>query len=183
MNCTRRSFLQGSLATLFVGGLNLPLFASSVKKNLIIISLRGGMDGLTAVPVIGDPMLKKYRSELLLDEKIKLNSDFGLHPKLSTLHELWKLGKASVVHATSIPYTQRSHFDGQNLMQSGGIVPYKEKTGWLGRGLKLANLDGSGLALSLPMPLLLRGIEQNNNFYPAHNSMPRREIVNKLRSA
>ena len=183
MNCTRRSFLQGSLATLFVGGLNLPLFASSVKKNLIIISLRGGMDGLTAVPVIGDPMLKKYRSELLLDEKIKLNSDFGLHPKLSTLHELWKLGKASVVHATSIPYTQRSHFDGQNLMQSGGIVPYKEKTGWLGRGLKLANLDDSGLALSLPMPLLLRGIEQNNNFYPAHNSMPRREIVNKLRSA
>ena len=182
MNCTRRSFLQGSFATLFLGGLNLPLFASSVKKNLIIISLRGGMDGLTAVPVIGDPKLKKYRSELLLDEKLNLNSDFGLHPKLKTLHNLWKIGKASVVHATSIPYTQRSHFDGQNLMETGGIIPYKEKTGWLGRGLKLADLDGSGLALTLPMPLLLRGIEQNNNFYPAHNIMPREEIVRKLRS-
>ena len=183
MNCTRRSFLQGSLATLFVGGLNLPLLAASVKKNLVIISLRGGMDGLTAVPVIGDPKIKSYRSELLLDQKLKLNSDFGFHPKLSTLHNLWKKGKASVVHATSIPYTQRSHFDGQNLMETGGLVPYREKTGWLGRGLKLANLDGSGLALTLPMPLLLRGIEQNNNFYPAHNSMPRIEIVKKLRTA
>ena len=73
MNCTRRSFLQGSLATLFVGGLNLPLLAASVKKNLVIISLRGGMDGLTAVPVIGDPKIKSYRSELLLDQKLKLN--------------------------------------------------------------------------------------------------------------
>ncbi len=68
-------------------------------------------------------------------------------------------------------------------METGGLVPYKEKTGWLGRGLKLANLDGSGLALTLPMPLLLRGIEQNNNFYPAHNSMPRIVMVNKLKAA
>tara|TARA_B100000787_G_scaffold48691_1_gene35020 strand:- start:489 stop:1634 length:1146 start_codon:yes stop_codon:yes gene_type:complete len=183
MNCTRRSFIQGSLATLFIGGLNLPLLASSIKKNLIIISLRGGMDGLTAVPVIGDPKLKKYRSELLLDKRLKLTSDFGLHPKLSTLHNLWNLGKASIVHATNIPYNQRSHFDGQNLMESGGITPYHEKTGWLGRGLKTANLDGSGLALTLPMPLLLRGIKQNNNFYPSHKSMPRREIVKILKSA
>jgi hypothetical protein len=51
-------------------------------------------------------------------------------------------------------------------MESGGRVPYQEKTGWVGRAMKLANLKGDGLALSLPMPLLLRGIPKNNNYFP-----------------
>ena len=59
------------------------------KKNLIIISLRGGMDGLTAVPVIGDKRLKKLRKKLILEDVLNLNSDFGLHPKLEIFHKLW----------------------------------------------------------------------------------------------
>ena len=49
-------------------------------------------------------------------------------------------------------------------MESGGHVPYQEKTGWLGRGMISANYIGKGLALALPMPLLLRGVPLNNNF-------------------
>ena len=67
-------------------------------------------------------------------------------------------------------------------MESGGRVPYQEKTGWLGRGMKLANLKGDGLALSLPMPLLLRGVPKNDNFYPADGRLPREETLELLRS-
>ena len=90
--------------------------------------------------------------------------------------------QASIVHATSIPYKQRSHFEGQNLMESGGRVPYQEKTGWVGRAMKLANLQGDGLALSLPMPLLLRGIPKNNNYFPTWGRLPRKDTLDLLKS-
>ncbi len=168
MNCTRRNFLIGGSSTLFLSGFYPKIsFANTQKKNLIIISLRGGMDGLTAVPVIGDKRLKKLRKQLILENTLKLNSDFALHPKLKIFHELWEKNKAAFVHATNIPYTGRSHFDGQNLMETGAHTPYKEKTGWLGRGLLASDILGKGLAISLPMPLLLRGVPQNNNFFPS----------------
>ena len=87
-----------------------------------------------------------------------------------------------LLHATNIPYTKRSHFDGQNLMETGGHIPYSIKTGWLGRGMKLAELKGDGLALALPMPLLLRGIPSNDNFYPSKKRLPRTELLQLLKS-
>ena len=184
MNCTRRSFLKGSLATIFFSNFNVPLYGSikNPKKNIVIISLRGGMDGLTAVPV-NDSLINRYRSDLILDNKLKLNSDFSLHPKLKTLHSLWSENLASVVHATNIPYTERSHFDGQNIMETGALKAYTEKTGWLGRGMKSAGLYGSSLALSLPMPLLLRGVEKNNNYFPTWMHLPKREVIERITRA
>ena len=91
MNCTRRNFLIGGSASVFLTGIN---FSSTAleknKKNLVIISLRGGMDGLTAIPVIGDKNLIKKRKKLIVEETLKLNSDFALHPKLHTFHDLWQ---------------------------------------------------------------------------------------------
>ena len=184
MNCTRRSFLKGSLATIFFSNFNVPLYGSikNPKKNIVIISLRGGMDGLTAVPV-NDSLINRYRSDLILDNKLKLNSDFSLHPKLKTLHSLWSENLAAVVHATNIPYTERSHFDGQNIMETGALKAYTEKTGWLGRGMKSAGLYGSSLALSLPMPLLLRGVEKNNNYFPTWMHLPKREVIERITRA
>jgi uncharacterized protein (DUF1501 family) len=141
------------------------------------------MDGLAAVPVIGDKNLIKRRKKLIIEDTLELNSDFALHPKLNTFHELWKNNQAAFVHATSIPYTGRSHFDGQNLMESGGKVPYQEKTGWLGRGMMAANYVGEGLALALPMPLLLRGVPLNDNYYPAKGSLPSNTVLESLSSA
>ena len=59
---------------------------------------------------------------------------------------MWKINEASIVHATNIPYTGRSHFDGQNLMESGGTIPYKLKTGWLGRGIDVSGLEGLSMS-------------------------------------
>ena len=183
MKITRRDFLKGTATTLFLAGFNLPALASnSKKKNLVVIMLRGGMDGLCAVPVIGDKNFEKRRKSILIENTIKLNSDFALHPRLIGFNKCWNDNTGSIVHAASIPYTQRSHFEGQNLMESGGRVPYQEKTGWVGRAMKLANLQGDGLALSLPMPLLLRGIPKNNNYFPGRGKLPRERTLELLRS-
>ena len=184
MKISRRTFLKGSLTTLFLAGTGFPVYSSSkTKKNLVVIMLRGGMDALCAVPVIGDKNFEKRRKELILDDTIKLNSDFSLHPVLESFHELWKEKQGAIVHATNIPYTERSHFDGQNLMESGGKIPYKVKTGWLGRGMKVAGLKKEGLALALPMPLLLRGVPQNNNYYPTKGKLPDDKVLNLLKKA
>lgn len=178
MTITRRQFIAGTSSLTLLGS---PLFnaraAKLEKRNLVIIMLRGGMDGLTAVPVL-DPLLDKARPDIQVEGLLKLSSDFSLHPKLQHFHKLWRENKASVVHATNIPYQLRSHFDGQDLMESGGHVPYKERTGWLGRGIKAAELQG--LALSLPMPLLLRGSESPDNYYPTGLKMPPPEMLEKI---
>ena len=183
MKISRRDFLKGTATSLFLAGFNLPALAtSSRKKNLVVIMLRGGMDGLCAVPVIGDKNFEKRRKSILIEDTIKLNSDFALHPRLIGFNKCWNENTGSIVHATSIPYKQRSHFEGQNLMESGGRVPYQEKTGWVGRAMKLANLQGDGLALSLPMPLLLRGIPKNNNYFPTWGRLPRKDTLDLLKS-
>ena len=179
MKINRRDFLKTTAMTsLYFAGFGLPSFASQNKKNLVVIMLEGGMDGLCAVPVKDDKNFQKLRSKINLDKTLILTSDFDLHPALENFKSLWDQNNASVFHATSIPYKERSHFEGQNLMMTGGRVPYKHKTGWLGRGMKLAGLKGNGLALSLPMPLLIRGVPLNDNYYPIRSSLPNKGLLN-----
>ena len=179
MKINRRDFLKTTAMTsLYFAGFGLPSFASQNKKNLVVIMLEGGMDGLCAVPVKDDKNFQKLRSKINLDKTLILTSDFDLHPALENFKSLWDQNNASVFHATSIPYKERSHFEGQNLMMTGGRVPYKHKTGWLGRGMKLAGLKGNGLALSLPMPLLIRGVPLNDNYYPIKSSLPNKGLLN-----
>jgi uncharacterized protein (DUF1501 family) len=179
MKINRRDFLKTTAATsLYFAGFGLPSYASQKKKNLVIIMLQGGMDGLCAVPIKNDKNFEKLRSKINLDRTLKLTSDFDLHPALENFKSCWDQNTASVFHATSIPYKERSHFEGQNLMMTGGRVPYEHKTGWLGRGMKLAGLKGNGLALSLPMPLLIRGVPLNDNYYPIRSSLPNKGILN-----
>ena len=174
MKITRRDFLKTTALTslYFAGFVGQSYSNSASKKNLVVIMLRGGMDGLCAIPVKGDKNFEKLRSKINLDRTLQLTSDFDLHPALKTFKNLWDLNQSAAVHATNIPYTGRSHFDGQNLMESGGRIPYQEKTGWLGRGMKIAGLTGNGLALALPMPLLIRGVPMNNNYYPVGHKLP-----------
>ena len=166
LNLTRREFLKVSGASLFLAGLPLPGFTSDKPPGTIsVIMLEGGMDGLTAVPPFGDPNLLRMRRNLTSNNYLKLNSFFGLHPSFKYFAGLMAKNNASVVHATNFPYVLRSHFEGQNLMQGGGLSPFSDTTGWLGRALDLAKVPGR--SLSLDMPLVLRGMSDNDNFYPA----------------
>ena len=185
MKITRRDFLKASAITslYFAGFSGRSLANSGSKKNLVIVMLRGGMDGLCAIPVKGDNDFEKMRSKINLDRTLTLTSDFDLHPALETFKSLWDKNQSAAVHATNIPYTGRSHFDGQNLMESGGKIPYQEKTGWLGRGMKIAGLTGNGLALALPMPLLIRGVPMNNNYFPVGYKLPYPAILKNIQEA
>ncbi len=175
---SRRTFLTGSMTVTLLGS---PIFSAIAekrkKRNLVIISLRGGMDGLSAVPPI-DPTLEKYRPDILVRKTLPLTSDFSLHPSLKNFHNAWKEGKASIIHSTNIPYTMRSHFEGQDLMESGGHKPFAEYTGWLGRGMETAGLEG--LAIALPMPLILRSRANLDNYFPTKLSTPSPEIIKKI---
>tara|TARA_Y100000590_G_C15715309_1_gene1011674 strand:- start:79 stop:1230 length:1152 start_codon:yes stop_codon:yes gene_type:complete len=185
MKITRRDFLKASAITsLYLAGFSGTSLANSgPKKNLVIVMLRGGMDGLCAIPIKGDKDFEKMRSKINLDRTLTLTSDFDLHPALETFKSLWDKNQSAAVHATNIPYTGRSHFDGQNLMESGGKIPYQKKTGWLGRGMKIAGLKGNGLALALPMPLLIRGVPMNNNYFPVGYKLPYPSILKSIQEA
>ncbi len=185
MKINRRDFLKTTaLTSLYFAGFGSPTFATAgPKKNLVVIMLRGGMDGLCAIPVKGDKNFEKLRSKINLDKTLQLTSDFDLHPSLKTFKRLWDQNLGAAVHATNIPYTGRSHFDGQNLMESGGKIPYQVKTGWLGRGMKTAGLTGEGLALALPMPLLIRGVSMNNNYFPVGDKLPSKTTLGLIQQA
>ena len=163
---TRRDFLKFSGASLFLAGLPINGYTQDKPPgNITVIILEGGLDGLALAPPVGDPNLTSFRKTLLPDNLLKINSFFGLHPSLKNLSNLRANNNASLVHATSFPYVKRSHFEGQNLIQGGGLSPFSQTSGWLGRALELAHTSAS--ALSLEMPLILRGNSNNDNYFPA----------------
>ena len=178
----RRNFLRAGAASLFFAGLPVTSFSQTKPVgNMAVIILEGGLDGLAAIAPIGDPDLMRMRRSVTPDDYLALNDFFGLHPSLKFYASLMARGHASAVHATSFPYTKRSHFEGQNFIEGGGISPFSEKTGWLGRALDLADVPGR--ALSLDMPLILRGYNKNDNFYPAGirgSRKPDETLVNKI---
>ncbi|NCF48482.1 MAG: DUF1501 domain-containing protein [Bacteroidetes bacterium] len=184
MIISRRIFIAGSTslavaAPLSVAGMARAGMAARPKTNLVVVMLRGGMDAMTAAPFIGNDTLKAARPDLLVKKPISITGDFALHPKLPNFKNLWDEGRASVFHATSIPYTGRSHFEGQNLMESGGTKPYADSTGWLGRALEEV-AGRKSLSISLPMPLILRGARDLDNFMPAKNPLPQDHLLDLL---
>lgn len=178
----RRHFLGLGAATAALAGMPIHGYTSDLPNGkIILIILEGGMDGLTAVPPIGDPSLMQQRRKLVASNPLKLNPFFCLHPKLANYAGMLAQGEAAIVHATSIPYVRRSHFEGQNLVESGIRQPFASKTGWLGRALDEARLAGRALAVNTP--LVIRGAASYDNFYPSsigHSSDPDARLMRLL---
>src|SRR5919198_6024437 len=148
---TRRELLLGS-GTLFAWAF-LPKLARAEGRDprLLVIVLRGALDGLAAVAPVGDPDWVSLRGDkgLALDGKtpaLPLNSFFALNPAMPNLHRLYQAGAATIVHAAATPYRERSHFDGQDVLESGLSKPGAVDTGWLNRAL--ATLQPVGRANS-----------------------------------
>ena len=161
---SRRSFLSGITTSLALAGYPLVGRARPGGK-IAVILLEGGMDGIAAVPPVGDPDLVSQRETLISSAPIMLDGFFAMHPSMPLFANLFKKKQASIVHATSIPYVNRSHFEGQNVMESGNKVPFSDASGWLGRALETALMPGEALALD--MPLILRGTRRAESYYPA----------------
>jgi uncharacterized protein (DUF1501 family) len=153
---------MGSGAGLGLTFLAAPALASEAgRRKLVVIVCRGAMDGLSVCPPTGDNAYADLRGPIAIpaDKVLPIDTGFGLHPKLTTLHDLWTAGQARMAPAVAIPERIRSHFEAQDLLESGGAQLYGATTGWLNRALATTSRDGRVTAISIgpEEPLILRG--------------------------
>ncbi len=162
---SRRRFLE---ATLFAGATSvmasrLAFANASTEARFVFVLLRGALDGLSAVPPIGDPDYAALRGQIALAKSgegavLPLDGLFGLHPALKFLHASYAAKELAVLHAVASPYRERSHFDGQNVLEGGGVRPHEAQSGWINRALAaMPGRAGEGVALGANVPLAMRG--------------------------
>ncbi len=181
----RRQWLFSAAALASPISLALAATATNARPDdarFVFVLLRGGMDGLAAVPAIGDPDFAAARGPLANFGAPPLPLDgtpFALHPALAAMHGLYRSGELAVVHAAGLAYRERSHFDAQQVLESGGSKPYELATGWLGRALA-AHGNRAGLALTTAVPLVLRGSERIDTWAPSALPEPSSDLVARL---
>jgi uncharacterized protein (DUF1501 family) len=172
---SRRRFLEASLfagATSIVTS-RLAMAAAPTEARFVFVLLRGALDGLSAVPPVGDPAYAALRGQIALertgaDAALPLDGTFALHPALKFLHARYQAKELAVIHAVATPYRERSHFDGQNLLEGGGVVPHDSASGWLNRAIAAlpAQQPASGVALGANVPLAMRGPAEVTSWSP-----------------
>ena len=149
---------------------------ADTEARFVLVILRGGLDGLAAVPPYGEPQYANLRGDLALgspgstDGVLDLDGLFGLHPALTNMHAMFKSRELAVLHAVATPYRERSHFDGQNVLENGGATPNASTDGWLNRALQALERQGSSraaVALAESVPLVLRGELAVNAWAPS----------------
>lgn len=169
---SRRSLLAaaGGLG-LSVSFLGRAAFADDAvgRGKLITVVARGGMDGLSVSPPIGDPDYAALRGRIAIpaDAALKLDSTFALHPALAEVHALALKGEARIAPAIASPDRARSHFEAQDVLESGGSVVYGTASGFLNRALTAAGGRGiEALSVGATAPLILRGPAQAASWSP-----------------
>ncbi len=151
--------------------------AGAPDRRLLFVNLQGALDGLAAVAPVGDPNYELAREGLVLEKDgsrpgLKIDSFFVLNPNMPSLGKLIQSGEALVCHATATAYRARSHFDGQDVLESGQPVPGFTDTGWLNRLIGLLPAgepvrSSKALALGSSVPLVLRGPQPVLSWMPA----------------
>ena len=140
---------------------------ADTPKRFVFIIQRGAADGLAIVAPTGDPAFHGVRGDFIPDLQTgaKLDGMFTLHPTLAETAKLCAAKQALFVHAVASPYRDRSHFDGQNVLETGGSAAYRVKDGWMNRLLGLLPADeGKALALSSTVPMALRGAHDVSSY-------------------
>ena len=193
----RRTALSGSLAV-GLASASLPRVAFAEgpsEKRLVIVLLRGAMDGLTAAPAFGDPDYETARAGIASqrpggggEAALNLDGFFGLAPQLRGLHDRYGKGELILFQAIASPYRDRSHFDGQNLIENGSATPYGLSDGWANRALaglpermKSGRAD-LGVALAAAMPLMMRGNAKVTSWSPSLLPAPNADLLMRIKA-
>jgi uncharacterized protein (DUF1501 family) len=175
----RREFLRRG--ALLAGGTLLSTsvafaHADTLSARFVLVILRGALDGLASVPPLADPDYAELRRELALHPAgdaggaLPLNGFFGLHPALGFLHDCYSARELVVLHALASPYRERSHFDGQDVLENGTPRPHALQTGWLNRALAAAPARGAreaGVSVGQNVPLVMRGPASVTSWSPS----------------
>ena len=144
------------------------------RRKLVVFVCRGAMDGLSVSPPIGDANYAPLRGEIAIagfaqpDGALKLDDTFGLHPKLTAIHALALKGQARIAPAVATPDRARSHFEAQDVLESGAGVVFGTSSGWLNRAMEAIAPSRRIEALSVgaQAPLILRGRIQAASWSP-----------------
>ena len=163
---SRRALLLGGAS--FAAWGYLPRFARAADgrdPRLIVVILRGALDGLATVAPIGDPDYAALHGSIALSRDgphagLMLDGFFALHPAMPEFARMYRDKRAAVVHAVATPYRDRSHFDGQDVLESGFAGAGRVQSGWLNRALEVLPRGErvmSALAVGPTTPLVLRG--------------------------
>lgn len=167
---SRRELLLGSGSLFAWAYLPKLALAEGRDPRLLVIVLRGALDGLATVAPVGDPDWIKLRGDkaLLLEGStpaLALDSYFALNPAMPNLYRLYQAKQAAIVHAVATPYRERSHFDGQDVLESGLVKAGAVDTGWLNRALgtldaaeRVGAKPQSAFAVGPVTPLVVRGL-------------------------
>ena len=175
---TRRDFLgAATAASACIAAPRLVLANAQTDARFVFVILRGALDGLAAVAPYGDGNYAGKRGELALSiggdgGARKLDGLFALHPSLAKLHERYNAGELVAFHAVASPYRDRSHFDGQDLLENGTVRPHGANDGWLNRSLAALRIGKSesekfAMAFAQNVPLVLRGNTQVGSWAPS----------------
>jgi uncharacterized protein (DUF1501 family) len=173
---SRRALLLGGAS--FAAWAHLPKFARAAAARdprLVVMILRGALDGLATVAPIGDPDYAGLHGSIALTASgphpaLMLDSFFGLHPSMPEFARMYASKQAAVIHAVSTPYRDRSHFDGQDVLESGYAGPGRVQSGWLNRAVEVlprGDRIARALAVGPTTPLVLRGAAPTLGWAPA----------------
>ncbi|MDR4308178.1 DUF1501 domain-containing protein [Chelatococcus sambhunathii] len=187
---SRRVFLAG--ATSLTAALMMPRVASAAgarDPRLVVVILRGALDGLSAVPPIGDPTYESLRPDIAIKQAgpkpaLPLDGMFALNPALAKVHGMVKRGEALVVHAAATGYRERSHFDGQDALENGTSAKSLD-TGWLNRAMAELPTAGRavparGLGIGATVPLILRGPAPVVSWIPPKLDAAKEDTIDRL---
>ena len=170
--------------------------AEGRDPRFLVMILRGALDGLAAVAPVGDPEWTRLRGDKALTlapgpagepAALPLDSFFALNPAMPNLHRMYRAGQATIVHAVASPYRERSHFDGQDVLESGLTRPGSADSGWLNRAL--AGLESAGrvspkgreaFAVGPVTPLVVRGPAPVMSWTPPKLPPPTDDMVMRL---
>ena len=163
---SRRALLLGGAS--FAAWAYLPKFARAAEgrdPRLVVIILRGALDGLATVAPVGDPDYAGLHGAIALSTDgphaaTALDGFFALHPAMPEFARMYRDKHAAVIHAVATPYRDRSHFDGQDVLESGFAGPGRVQSGWLNRALEAlprGERVKSALGVGPTTPLVLRG--------------------------
>jgi len=191
MHLDRRSILQSFAAAgvLSAAGARFAFAATPGDRRLVVVILRGALDGLAAAPPHGDKDYASVRGQLALQTSgagalHDLDGFFGLHPSFANLKTLYDNKQLVVFHNICSPYRDRSHFEGQNVLESGGIQPHLLQDGWLNRALQPMGITKGDRALAIAQtpPLMLSGKVQTGSWMPAVMPAPDELFLNQVRA-
>jgi uncharacterized protein (DUF1501 family) len=192
---SRRNVLGFSAA--FAASLLVPArssLAGARDPRFLFVILRGALDGLSAVMPVGDPEFAKVRGGFMDDvtqagPPLPLDAMFALNPALKTVSSLFQAKQASIIHAVATPYRERSHFDGQEMLESGLPKVTHGDSGWLNRAVAalpanaiLSGRDRKGLAVGSTVPLVMRGTVPVMSWTPEHLQQASQDTIARLMS-